>query len=117
MLSRNRILLLDEATANIDLETDRTIQTAISTYFKEATVITIAHRLDAVIDSDVVIIMDKGAIVEEGQPFLLLADDPASDSRITKSTLFSQIVQEMEDGEQEMFDRARAHYLQKGAGK
>lgn len=62
-LIRNpKILLMDEATASIDLKTDKLIQEMIKTEFKDATVITIAHRLNTIIDYDKILVLDKGKI-------------------------------------------------------
>ena len=72
VLRRSSLLLIDEATANVDLDTDNAIQTAIRTAFKRATVITIAHRLATIIDADLVVVMEKGAVAEAGRPHDLL---------------------------------------------
>ncbi|XP_012278420.1 probable multidrug resistance-associated protein lethal(2)03659 isoform X2 [Orussus abietinus] len=76
ILRNNRILVLDEATANIDPRTDSFIQNTIRTKFSNCTVLTIAHRLDTIIDSDRVIVMDSGRMVEFGIPYELLRDNP-----------------------------------------
>ncbi|CAG2119673.1 unnamed protein product [Medioppia subpectinata] len=73
ILRRSRILVLDEATASVDPETDALIQRAIGRHFAAATVLTIAHRLHTVIDSDQVLVMDAGRAVEYGPPHELLA--------------------------------------------
>ncbi|CAK9798977.1 ATP-binding cassette sub-family C member 4 [Anthophora quadrimaculata] len=84
ILRNNKILVLDEATANIDSYTDELIQKTIRTRFTDCTVITIAHRLHTIIDSDRIIVMDMGNIVEFGCPYELLRDNPKG--------MFSQMV-------------------------
>jgi ABC-type multidrug transport system fused ATPase/permease subunit len=68
---------LDEATANIDVETDRLIQTSIRETCSDVTVITIAHRVQTIVDSDRVLVMDNGRIIEFDTPAHLL-EDPGS---------------------------------------
>lgn len=72
IVRRNKILVLDEATANVDPQTDALIQTTIRKKFSECTVLTIAHRLHTVMDSDKVLVMDAGQMVEFDHPFTLL---------------------------------------------
>ncbi|XP_055848004.1 probable multidrug resistance-associated protein lethal(2)03659 [Episyrphus balteatus] len=72
ILRNNKILILDEATANVDPETDKLIQRTIRTKFADCTVLTIAHRLHTVMDSDRVIVMDAGQVVELNHPHVLL---------------------------------------------
>ncbi|KAJ6637207.1 putative multidrug resistance-associated protein lethal [Pseudolycoriella hygida] len=72
ILRNNKILVLDEATSNVDAETDNFIQKTIRTKFSDCTVITIAHRLHTVMDSDRVLVMDAGKVVEYAHPFDLL---------------------------------------------
>lgn len=72
ILRENRILVMDEATANVDPITDALIQTTIREKFVDCTVLTIAHRLATVIDSDKVLVMDAGRAVEFDTPYRLL---------------------------------------------
>ncbi|XP_014486459.1 PREDICTED: multidrug resistance-associated protein 1 isoform X2 [Dinoponera quadriceps] len=72
LLRKTKVLILDEATAAVDLETDDLIQTTIRHEFKDCTVLTIAHRLNTILDSDKVIVLDKGLIVEYDSPDTLL---------------------------------------------
>lgn len=72
IVRRNKILILDEATANVDPQTDALIQTTIRKKFSECTVLTIAHRLHTVMDSDKVLVMDAGQMVEFDHPHVLL---------------------------------------------
>ncbi len=66
------LLIMDEATAFIDHETDLSIQRTIRTSFQHATVITIAHRLRTIIDYDHILVLDNGQVVESGTPAELL---------------------------------------------
>ena len=72
LLQRNRIMVLDEATANLDYKTDQLIQETIRSKFKDCTVITIAHRVNTIIDYDRVLVLDDGKVVEFDQPEKLL---------------------------------------------
>jgi ATP-binding cassette subfamily C (CFTR/MRP) protein 4 len=72
IIRNNKILILDEATSNVDMKTDDFIQKTLKTKFKNNTIITIAHRLNTIADYDKIIVMDKGRIVEKGRPFELL---------------------------------------------
>ncbi|XP_072935953.1 probable multidrug resistance-associated protein lethal(2)03659 isoform X1 [Epargyreus clarus] len=72
IVRRNRLLVLDEATANVDPQTDALIQTTIRNKFADCTVLTIAHRLHTVMDSDKVLVMDAGQMVEFDHPHILL---------------------------------------------
>ncbi|XP_067014552.2 probable multidrug resistance-associated protein lethal(2)03659 isoform X2 [Anabrus simplex] len=72
IIRRNKILILDEATANVDPQTDALIQKTIRRKFAECTVLTIAHRLHTVMDSDRLLVMDGGRMVEFDHPFILL---------------------------------------------
>ncbi|EPY85138.1 multidrug resistance-associated protein 1 [Camelus ferus] len=72
LLRKTKILVLDEATAAVDLETDALIQSTIRTQFDDCTVLTIAHRLNTIMDYTRVIVLDKGEIRECGSPSDLL---------------------------------------------
>uniref|UniRef100_A0A8C9W4M8 ATP-binding cassette, sub-family C (CFTR/MRP), member 3 n=1 Tax=Scleropages formosus TaxID=113540 RepID=A0A8C9W4M8_SCLFO len=73
LLRKTRILILDEATAAIDLETDDLIQSTIRTQFEDCTVFTIAHRLNTIMDYTRVLVLDKGRIAEFDTPANLIA--------------------------------------------
>ncbi|KAI1307616.1 ATP-binding cassette sub-family C member 4 [Halotydeus destructor] len=71
LLKRNKIIVLDEATANVDQETDQLIQDTIRNKFFDSTVITIAHRLHTIIDMDKILVIDSGVIAEYDHPHTL----------------------------------------------
>ena len=72
MLTKNRVLVLDEATANVDPHTDSLIQQQIREEFQDCTVLTIAHRLHTVMDCDRVLVLADGQLAEFGRPYELL---------------------------------------------
>ena len=74
VLRKTKVLVLDEATAACDLETDDLIQKTIRTEFKTCTVLTIAHRLNTIIDSSRIMVLDKGELVEFDTPENLVAN-------------------------------------------
>ncbi|ESO87141.1 hypothetical protein LOTGIDRAFT_107213, partial [Lottia gigantea] len=75
LLRKSRILILDEATAAIDLETDDLIQATIKIEFESCTVLTIAHRLNTILDYDRIMVLDSGRIKELDDPHNLLRDE------------------------------------------
>ncbi|XP_076307522.1 multidrug resistance-associated protein 1-like isoform X1 [Tachypleus tridentatus] len=74
LLRKTKVLVLDEATAAVDLDTDRLIQNTIKKEFNQCTVITIAHRINTIMDYNRVIVMDEGVIKESGNPTELLSN-------------------------------------------
>lgn len=74
LLRKSRILVLDEATAAVDLDTDNLIQETIRREFADCTILTIAHRLNNIMDSDRVMVLDKGFIAEFSTPSELLSN-------------------------------------------
>uniref|UniRef100_A0A3Q2YDD4 ATP binding cassette subfamily C member 2 n=1 Tax=Hippocampus comes TaxID=109280 RepID=A0A3Q2YDD4_HIPCM len=94
LLRKSRILILDEATAAVDLETDNLIQTTIRKEFAHCTVLTIAHRLHSIMDSSRVMVLDAGRIVEFDSPNNLLEKQGhfyamAKDAGITQAEITS----------------------------
>lgn len=77
-----QILCIDEATANVDQDTDRQIQLTLRSAFRKSTVITIAHRIQTIMDSDRVLVMHEGEMVEFDSPENLLNDPQSRFSRL-----------------------------------
>nr|CAB3219625.1 multidrug resistance-associated protein 1-like [Phallusia mammillata] len=78
ILRRNKILVIDEATASVDIRTDKLIQETIRNSFKDCTVITVAHRVNTIIDCDRVMYLQTGRLVEFDAPHKLLLDAKSS---------------------------------------
>lgn len=89
ILQNNKILILDEATANVDASTDKFIQKTIRDKFAHCTVLTIAHRLKTVIDTDRVLIMDAGEGVEFDHAHNLLQNADSIFTKLVEETGFS----------------------------
>ncbi|KAJ8978761.1 hypothetical protein NQ317_017484 [Molorchus minor] len=86
IVRNNKILVLDEATASVDHETDILIQRTIREKFQHCTVLTIAHRLNTVMDSNKILVMDAGMVVEFDHPYILLQRDDSWLSRLVHQT-------------------------------
>lgn len=85
LLKKSQVLVLDEATASVDTATDNMIQQTLKNHFSDSTVITIAHRITSVLDSDMVLLLDNGLLKEYDAPEKLLED---------QSSLFTKLVAE-----------------------
>jgi ABC-type multidrug transport system fused ATPase/permease subunit len=86
LIRKPKVLMLDEATASIDQESDTFIQKTIREAFGDITVITIAHRINTIIDSDKVLVMEEGKIAEYDSPKNLLNQ---------KDSMFSKLINNM----------------------
>ncbi|KAG9993719.1 ATP-binding cassette glutathione S-conjugate transporter, partial [Aureobasidium melanogenum] len=85
LLTPSNILVLDEATAAVDVETDALLQTTLrSNMFKDRTIITIAHRINTILDSDRIVVLDHGRVAEFDTPSEL----------VKKKGLFYELVRE-----------------------
>ncbi|KAL6124597.1 hypothetical protein ACLB2K_077109 [Fragaria x ananassa] len=100
LLKKSRILVLDEATASVDSATDGVIQKIISQEFKDRTVVTIAHRIHTVIDSDLVLVLSDGRIAEYDTPAKLLERE---------ESLFSKLIKEYSMRSQSFNNLANLH--------
>ncbi|KAJ3584308.1 hypothetical protein NHX12_014804 [Muraenolepis orangiensis] len=86
ILRKNRVLIIDEATANVDPRTDGLIQKTIRDKFRDCTVLTIAHRLNTIIDSDRILVLDAGEIHAYDEPHTLLQDPKGIFSKMVQQT-------------------------------
>ncbi len=97
MLANPRILVLDEASASIDRETDSFIQSMLRTRFKSTTLLSIAHRLDTIMDYDAILVMDDGRLAEFGSPLEL----------IERNGLFRELVDATGEGATSLIQMAK----------
>ena len=83
ILRKNKIIVMDEATANVDSKTERSIHQTTEENFQDCTIITVAHRLSSILKSDRVLVMDDGKVVEFDRPDCLMQNS---------ESLFSQLL-------------------------
>ncbi|RVW50105.1 ABC transporter C family member 3 [Vitis vinifera] len=82
LLKKSKVLVLDEATASVDTATDNLIQQTLRQHFVDSTVITIAHRITSVLDSDMVLLLDHGLVEEYDTPTRLLENKSSSFAKL-----------------------------------
>ena len=99
LLRNCKIMVLDEATANIDYYTDQLIQKTLRENCKNQTMLTIAHRISTVIDSDRILVLDQGRVIEYDHPFKLLTQKD-SDTEITSEGFFALMIKAYSEEEQ-----------------
>ncbi|XP_044107049.1 multidrug resistance-associated protein 1-like isoform X3 [Neovison vison] len=92
LLRKTKILILDEATASIDFETDTLVQTTIRKEFSDCTILTIAHRLHSIIDSDRVLVLDSGRITEFETPQNLICQKGLFFEMLTEAGITQNLV-------------------------
>jgi ABC-type multidrug transport system fused ATPase/permease subunit len=104
LLARPRILIMDEATANLDYATEGEIKTSIEKIRKYNTVIIIAHRFSMVRDADYVVVLDEGKVIESGSPSSLIASGGwfSEFSKNTKEEV--EVSEDMDEGELDIDD-------------
>ncbi|CAK7350707.1 unnamed protein product [Dovyalis caffra] len=86
LLRRSKILVLDEATASVDVKTDALIQKTIREEFRSCTMLIIAHRLNTIIDCDRILVLEAGQVLEHATPEELLSNEGSAFSRMVQST-------------------------------
>lgn len=117
ILRHTRILVLDEATANVDMETDNLIQQKLRSSFNESTVLIIAHRLNTVIDADRILVMSHGCQEEFDHPYKLLVKEIGDESITNEMGYFARMVKASgSSAAEKLFQIASSKYFA-GEGK
>ena len=102
LLNESSLLLLDEATAALDSETDEKVQQVLRTSFSSRTILTIAHRIDTIIDSDRILVIDAGKVVEFAPPQELIQ---------TPTSIFAELCRQSGVDIHKSSNRSRHHSL------
>ncbi|CDQ68930.1 unnamed protein product [Oncorhynchus mykiss] len=116
VLRKNRILIIDEATANVDPRTDELIQKTIRDKFRECTVLTIAHRLNTIIDSDRILVLDAGQINAYDEPHTLLQNHDGIFFKMVQQTGRQEAVALLQSAKQAYNSRSRPSTTNGGVG-
>jgi ABC-type multidrug transport system fused ATPase/permease subunit len=87
ILRKTKVVVMDEATAHIDLKTEEKIQKVLNEKLKGVTVITIAHRIKTIINYDRILVLDNGKVVEFDTPDNLLKDDNSVFSKLYNKSI------------------------------
>ncbi|KAF4215006.1 hypothetical protein CNMCM8980_008885 [Aspergillus fumigatiaffinis] len=87
ILRPGKVLVLDEATSNVDAKTDEIMQRVIREKFGTHTILAVAHKLETILDYDKVVVLDAGRVVESGDPCTLLSTDSSYFSRLYASSM------------------------------
>ncbi|KAI9303307.1 hypothetical protein BJ944DRAFT_241568 [Cunninghamella echinulata] len=93
LVRKTALIILDEATSSVDFDTDRRIQNTIRTEFGDSTILTIAHRINTIIDYDRVLVLDQGKMIEYDTPYnLITKEDGHFKSMCENSGEFSELL-------------------------
>ncbi|XP_024299663.1 ATP-binding cassette sub-family C member 4 isoform X2 [Oncorhynchus tshawytscha] len=109
VLRKNRIIIIDEATANVDPRTDELIQKTIRDKFRECTVLTIAHRLNTIIDSDRILVLGAGMIQEFDEPYVLLQNQESALYRTVQQMGKAEAASLLESAKQAYMNNGNNH--------
>ncbi|KAI9219130.1 P-loop containing nucleoside triphosphate hydrolase protein [Blastocladiella britannica] len=86
ILRKRKIVIFDEATSSTDAETDAIVQRTIRQEFADCTILTIAHRINTIQDSDMILVLDKGRVAEFAPPAELLAKEDSLYAQLVKGS-------------------------------
>uniref|UniRef100_A0A9I9CQY3 ABC-type xenobiotic transporter n=1 Tax=Cucumis melo TaxID=3656 RepID=A0A9I9CQY3_CUCME len=119
LLRRSKIIVLDEATAAVDVNTDSLIQKTIREEFKSCTMLIIAHRLNTIIDCDRILVLDAGQVIEYDSPEELLSNEESTFYRMVQSTgpANAQYLRNLALGKKENNPHGENALLQDGHGR
>jgi ATP-binding cassette subfamily C (CFTR/MRP) protein 4 len=111
IVRKAKILVLDEATANVDLETDNFIQRKLKERFSTCTVLIVAHRLATIIDSDRILVMSDGEAMEYNHPYCLMVKSVGDEHITRQHGYFSKMVLETDaETALSLFEMAKESY-------
>ena len=112
LINKSKVIILDEATANVDVETDSLIQKTIMTKFKDCTVLTVAHRLITIANYDKAVVIESGCVAEYDSPYKLMVENIGDEEISKKNGLFAEMVKSTgKSMSKTIFQIAHQHYF------